>query len=60
VKELQAAGSVRAVAAGLDERGIPAARGGQWSANQVARLLKNIARPFGSATASASAARNGG
>ena len=31
VKELQAAGceSLRAIAAGLDERGIPAARGGK-------------------------------
>jgi DNA invertase Pin-like site-specific DNA recombinase len=58
VKELQAAGSMslRAIAARLDERGIPAARGGSWSANQVARLLKNIARPFVSASASASAA----
>ena len=58
VKELQLAGSVslRAIASGLDERGIPTARGGQWSANQVARLLKNIARPFASAAASASAA----
>jgi hypothetical protein len=48
--------SLRAIAARLDERGIPAARGGSWSANQVARLLKNIARPFVSASASASAA----
>jgi DNA invertase Pin-like site-specific DNA recombinase len=58
VKELQAAGSMSlwAIAARLDERGIPAARGGSWSANQVARLLKNIARPFVSASASASAA----
>ena len=58
VKELQAAGAVslRAIAAALDERGIPAARGGHWSANQVARLLRNIASPFGSAAASASAA----
>jgi len=30
--------SLRAIAAGLDERGIPAARGGGWSAVQVARL----------------------
>jgi DNA invertase Pin-like site-specific DNA recombinase len=32
IKELQAAGceSLRALAAGLEERGIPAARGGKW------------------------------
>ena len=42
IKELQAAGceSLRAIAAGLDERGIPAARGGTWSAQQVARLIE--------------------
>jgi DNA invertase Pin-like site-specific DNA recombinase len=57
VKELEAAGAVtlRAIAAGLDERGIPAARGGAWSANQIARLLKNIASPFVVAAASAAA-----
>src|SRR5436853_6684853 len=34
IKELQTAGceSLRAIAAGLDSRGIPAARGGNWSA----------------------------
>ena len=49
IKELQAAGFelLRAIAAGLDERGIPAARGGKWSAVQVARLLKAAASPFG-------------
>jgi DNA invertase Pin-like site-specific DNA recombinase len=54
VKELQAGGaeSLRAIAAGLDERGIPAARGGKWSAVQVSRLLE-AASPF---DASASAA----
>jgi DNA invertase Pin-like site-specific DNA recombinase len=38
---LQAAGatSLRAIAAGLNERGIPTARGGQWSAVQVSRVL---------------------
>jgi DNA invertase Pin-like site-specific DNA recombinase len=49
VKELQAAGfeSLRAIAEGLDERGIPAARGGKWSAVQVARLLDaGQLRPF--------------
>jgi DNA invertase Pin-like site-specific DNA recombinase len=48
VQELQAAGAVslRALAEGLKERGIPAARGGKWSATQVARLLETIANPF--------------
>ena len=51
IEELQAAGfeSLRALAAALDERGIPAARGGKWSAVQVARLLENAglqSRPF--------------
>jgi DNA invertase Pin-like site-specific DNA recombinase len=57
IKELQATGaqSLRALAAGLDERGIPAARGGQWSANQVARLLEIIANPFDVAAAGAAA-----
>jgi hypothetical protein len=47
IKELQTAGceSLRAIAAGLEERGIPAARGGKWSAVQVARLLE-AASPF--------------
>jgi Recombinase len=39
--------SLRAIAAGLEERGIPAARGGKWSAVQVARLLEVAAVPFG-------------
>jgi hypothetical protein len=49
VQELQAAGSVslRAIAAGLDQRGIPAAKGGKWSANQVSRLLEAAAILFG-------------
>jgi hypothetical protein len=49
IKELQAAGfeSLRAIAAGLEERGIPAARGGKWSAVQVSRLLEAAAVPFG-------------
>jgi len=44
---LQAAGAVTlgAIAAALD--------GGSWSANQVSRLLKNIASPFASATTTA-------
>jgi hypothetical protein len=49
IQELQAGGcvSLRAIAAGLEERGIPAARGGKWSAVQVARLLEAAALPFG-------------
>jgi DNA invertase Pin-like site-specific DNA recombinase len=50
IKELQAAGceSLRAIAEGLEGRGIPAARGGKWSAVQVARLLERagLSRPF--------------
>jgi DNA invertase Pin-like site-specific DNA recombinase len=48
VKELRAAGceSLRAIATGLEERGIPAARGGKWSAVQVARLLGAAGIPF--------------
>jgi DNA invertase Pin-like site-specific DNA recombinase len=42
IKELQAAGceSLRAIAAALEGRGIPAARGGKWSAVQVARWIE--------------------
>jgi hypothetical protein len=38
IKELQAAGceSLRGIAAGLDERGIPAACGGKWSQCKLA------------------------
>ena len=41
IAELRAAGatSLRAIAAGLNERSIPTARGGQWSAVQVSRVL---------------------
>jgi hypothetical protein len=48
IQELQAAGceSLRAIAAGLEERGIPTPRGGSWSAVQVARLLEAAAVPF--------------
>jgi DNA invertase Pin-like site-specific DNA recombinase len=44
VRELREAGceSLRAIAEGLDARGIPAARGGKWSAVQVSRLLARI------------------
>jgi DNA invertase Pin-like site-specific DNA recombinase len=44
VSELQAAGatSLRQIAAGLNDRGIPTARGGQWSAVQVQRVLAQL------------------
>ena len=58
VKELQVSGaaSLRAIATGLDQRSIPAARGGKWSSTQVMRLLEIIASPFAAAATSASAA----
>ena len=42
VADLRAAGatSLREIAAGLNKRGIPTARGGQWSAVQVKRMLE--------------------
>jgi len=43
---------LRAIAAGLDEHGIPVARGGKWSATQVAQLLE-AGRPFDAASAAA-------
>jgi hypothetical protein len=42
---------LRAIAAGLNERGIPAARDGKWSAVQVARLLGVAGIPFGGSAA---------
>ena len=44
IAELRAAGIVtlQAIADGLNERGIPAARGGQWGITQVVRLLEAI------------------
>jgi DNA invertase Pin-like site-specific DNA recombinase len=44
IKELQAAGktSLRDIAAGLNEQGIPTARGGEWSAVQVMRMLERL------------------
>ena len=58
IEELQASGAVslRAIAAALDERGIPTARGGQWSATQVMRLLEQLNPFVASADAGASAA----
>jgi DNA invertase Pin-like site-specific DNA recombinase len=42
IKEVRAAGasSLRQIAVGLNQRGIPAARGGAWSAVQVKRVLE--------------------
>jgi DNA invertase Pin-like site-specific DNA recombinase len=44
IKGLQAAGktSLRAIAAGLNEAGIPTARGGEWSSAQVMRVLERL------------------
>jgi hypothetical protein len=47
IAELQASGaeSLRAIAAGLNKRGIPTARGaGEWSAVQVARVIERTAQ----------------
>lgn len=45
VAELRAAGttSLSGIAAALNARGIPTARGGQWSAMQVSRVLARVA-----------------
>lgn len=42
IEEIRASGaaSLRQIAAALNDRGIPTARGGQWSAVQVARVLE--------------------
>jgi DNA invertase Pin-like site-specific DNA recombinase len=44
VKEIQASGatSLRAIAVGLEERGIPTVRGGKWSSVQVMRVLERL------------------
>jgi DNA invertase Pin-like site-specific DNA recombinase len=44
IKELQVAGktSLRAIAEGLNEQGIPTARGGKWSSPQVMRMLERL------------------
>ena len=46
ISELRAAGceSLGALAAGLNERGIPAARGGKWSSVEVMRMLEAATR----------------
>jgi DNA invertase Pin-like site-specific DNA recombinase len=56
IKELQAGGatSLRAIAEGLNERGIPTAKGGQWSVTQVMRVIERMgdeSRPFAAAAA---------
>jgi hypothetical protein len=42
IEELKAAGaaSLRQIAAGLNDKGITAARGGEWDATQVKRVLE--------------------
>jgi hypothetical protein len=42
--DVQACGasSLREIAGGLNARGIPTARGGEWSAMQVKRLLEQL------------------
>jgi hypothetical protein len=44
IQELQAAGieSMRAIAAALEERGIPTARGSKWSSVQVASVFPEL------------------
>ena len=44
IKELQATGktSLRAIAAGLNDQGIPTARGREWSSVQVMRILERL------------------
>jgi DNA invertase Pin-like site-specific DNA recombinase len=44
IKALQVAGktSLRAIAAGLNEQGIPTTRGGEWSSPQVMRILERL------------------
>jgi len=44
IKQLQESGktSLRAIAAGLNEAGIPTARGGEWSSPQVMRILERL------------------
>jgi len=48
IAELRAAGktSLRDIAAGLNEQGITTARGGEWTATQVMRVLERIDGPF--------------
>jgi hypothetical protein len=41
------ASSLRDIAAGLNERGIPTARGGEWSAVQVQRVMNRVVYVMG-------------
>ncbi len=45
IAELQASGAttLQAIAAALNERGVPTVRGGEWSAVQVSRILARLA-----------------
>ena len=47
IADVQASGasSLRQIAAGLNQRGIPTARGGAWSAVQVRRVLERRGPP---------------
>ena len=56
IKELRAAGktTLRAIAEGLNEQGIPTARGGEWSSVQVMRMLERL-DPFRSEEQAAAA-----
>ena len=44
IKELRAVGktSLSAIAAGLNDAGVPTARGGKWSSPQVMRVLERL------------------
>jgi hypothetical protein len=44
IRELKATGktSLRAIAAGLNEAGIPTARGREWSSSQIMRILERL------------------
>jgi len=54
IKELRAAGktSLRAIAAGLNDSGVPTARGGKWSSAQMMRMLERL-DPFSEEEAAA-------
>ena len=56
IKELQAAGNttLRAIAEGPNEQGIPTARGGEWSSVRVMRILERL-DPFRSKEEAAAA-----
>jgi DNA invertase Pin-like site-specific DNA recombinase len=58
ITELQAGGatSLRAIAAGLNERGIPTARGGEWTATQVMRVMERLGPLAGAGVSAAEGA----